>query len=220
MAFYTGMCFFGLWDCYRIFSGLASDIQFSQKNMLPTKIHILGAPGSGVTSLGRELARDLSCTHFDTDDYHWFTDDALPYRRRRNPDHRRALLTQDLDAHSEGWVLSGALCGWGDAFIPRFDTVVYCWAPVEIRLARIQAREQARFGADRVGPGGDLHTVYEKFCAWAAAYDEPSDNIRSRDRELAWLKQLSCPTFKLETQGKMADLQTKIVHFLTFQANP
>lgn len=182
--------------------------------MRPKNIHLLGAPGSGVSSLGREIAQILHVKHLDTDDYHWFTDDALPYRRRRNPEHRRALLTQDLEAHTEGWVLSGALCGWGDVFIPRFDVVVYCWAPVDVRLARIQAREQARFGAERVGPGGDLHTVYEKFCAWAAAYEEPSDNVRSRDRELAWLEPLTCPILKLETQGELGHLGTQIRDFL------
>ena len=97
-------------------------------------LHILGAPGSGVTTLGKALAERLKIKHFDTDDYHWFTDDALPYRRRRNPDHWRQLMTKDLDAH-ESWVLSGALCGWGEVFIPRFNVVVYCWLPADIRLA-------------------------------------------------------------------------------------
>lgn len=161
------------------------------------KIHILGAPGSGVTSLGRSLAQRLEAPHFDTDDYHWFTDDPLPYKRRRNPDHRRALLARDLDAH-ESWVLSGALCGWGDVFIPRFDAVIWLWLPADTRLARIRAREEARYGADRINPGGDLNSVFEKFCTWAANYDSPAGNMRSKDSELAWLEQLTCPVFRFE----------------------
>lgn len=160
-------------------------------------VHILGAPGSGVTTLGRTLAQWLGVPHFDTDDYHWFTDDALPYRRRRNPDHRRKLMAQDFEAHPH-WVLSGALCGWGDVFIPRFDAVVYCWLPVETRLDRIRSRELARYGEDRISPGGDLHLVFEKFCTWAAAYDLDSENIRSRKRELEWLEKLTCPVYFME----------------------
>lgn len=177
------------------------------------RIHILGAPGSGVTTLGRALARQLNIPHFDTDDYHWFTDDALPYRRRRNPDHRRQLLARDLDAH-KNWVLSGALCGWGDVFIPRFQLVVYCWLPVEIRIARIREREIARYGATRLAPGGDLHEVFEKFCLWAAAYEEDSDNIRSRVKELEWLEELPCIVHKLEEELPVEDLTERVLKFV------
>ncbi len=177
-----------------------------------SRIHILGAPGSGVTTLGRALAKQWNVPHFDTDDYHWFTDDALPYRRRRNPDHRRQLMTQDFDAY-ESWVLSGALCGWGDVFIPRFQAVVYCWLPAEIRLARIKARELARYGAERLAPGGDLHTVYEKFCNWAVAYDVDTENLRSRTKELEWLSNLSCPVLRLEAELPVEEMMQRVLSF-------
>jgi adenylate kinase family enzyme len=174
-----------------------------------TRFLLFGAPGAGSTTLARVLAKYLNIKHLDVDDYHWFTDDALPYRRRRNPEHRRQLLARDLDA-ADAWALSGALCGWGDVFIPRFQAVVHLWLPVEIRLARIRAREMARYGAERLAPGGDLHAVFEKFCAWAAAYDEDSGNIRSRLRELEWLGDLPCPTLRLESESNELELLEKI----------
>lgn len=174
-------------------------------------LHILGAPGSGVTSLGRVLATRLNARHFDTDDYHWFTDDVLPYRRRRNPDHRRQLLAKDLDAHKD-WVLSGALCGWGDVFVPRFQAVVYLWLPLETRLARIRERELVRYGATRLAPGGDLHTVFEKFCSWAATYDDNSGNIRSRAYELEWLQKLPCSVVRIEEEISVEDLVERVLH--------
>ena len=176
--------------------------------MLP--LHILGAPGSGVTSLGKELALRLGVAHFDTDDYHWFTDDDLPYRRRRNPDHRRQLLTRDLDSH-ENWILSGSLCGWGDVYIPRFEKVVYLWLPADVRAQRIRQRELHRYGAERIGPGGDLHVVFEKFLTWAIAYDEAGENIRSRTKELEWLAALSCPVLKIEQEYSMAELADFVI---------
>lgn len=161
------------------------------------RIHILGAPGSGVTTLGKALAERLGFAHFDTDDYYWFTNDALPYRRKRNPEHRRSLLQKDL-GQTDQWVLSGALCGWGDVFITDFDLVVYLWLPAETRLERIRQRETDRYGAAQIAPGGDLHVVFEKFLRWAAAYDTADDNIRSRARELHWLSALPCPAIKIE----------------------
>ena len=164
-----------------------------------SRIHILGAPGSGVTTLGKALAGRLGFSHFDTDDYYWFTGDALPYRRKRNPDHRRRLLGADLE-RSQSWVLSGALCGWGDVFIPAFELVIYLWLPTEIRLERIRERETLRYGAERLAPGGDLNPVFEKFLTWAAAYDEESENNRSRSGELRWLEKLGCPLLKMEEE--------------------
>jgi adenylate kinase family enzyme len=157
----------------------------------------LGAPGAGVTTLGKAIGQLTGYPVFDTDDYYWFTSDDLPYRRKRNPDHRRQLLKQDLD-EAGNWVLSGALCGWGDVFIPEFDQVVYLWAPADIRLDRIRQRETERYGLARIGPGGALQVVFEKFMQWAASYDEPSGNLRSREMELNWLGNLECPVLKIE----------------------
>lgn len=158
---------------------------------LPAHIHIFGAPGSGVSTRGRALAERLGYAFFDTDDYYWFTDDALPYRRKRNAEHRLRLLQADLARHDR-WVLAGALCGWGDALIPQFDLVIYRWLPASIRLERIRARETARYGAERLAPGGDLHGVFEKFLTWAAAYDTAGAEQRGRARDEAWLAGLPC----------------------------
>lgn len=165
---------------------------------LPTRIHIMGAPGAGTTTLGRALAAHLGYAHFDSDDYHWFTSDPEPYRRRRNPDHRRQLLDADLAA-TDRWVLSGSLCGWGEVFVPQFELIIWCNAPTEIRLERIKARETARYGPERLDPGGDLHGVFVKFLDWAAAYEEPSGRVRTRDFELEWIEKWhQGPVLKIE----------------------
>ncbi len=177
----------------------------TEKLHFRNRLHLLGAPGSGVTTLGKALAARLGIPHFDTDDYHWFTGDALPYRRRRNPEHRRQMMRQDF-ANNKNWVLSGALCGWGDEFAPLFSQVVYLWLPAETRLARIRERERQRYGPERIGPGGDLHTVFKKFLAWAAAYDEDSGNVRSRGKELEWLAGLSCPVLRIETEMSIPEM--------------
>lgn len=177
------------------------------------KIHIMGAPGAGTTSLGRALAQELGCPHFDVDDVYWFTEDDLPYRRKRNPDHRRKLLTERLGS-SETWVLSGSLCGWGDVFAPQFDLVVWLWLPAEIRIPRIEQRERQRYGDARLEPGGDLHAVFEKFKKWAANCDNESGGLRSNQYELEWLNQLCCPVLKIENEMEMELLQAAIMNFI------
>jgi adenylate kinase family enzyme len=165
-------------------------------------IHILGAPGAGTTTLAKKIAATMGFVHLDTDDFYWFTDDPLPYRRKRNAQHRLQLLTEALDKHQD-WVLSGSLCGWGDALIPRFDMVIWLCLPPALRLQRIAAREAARYGAARIGAGGDLHTVYEKFLLWAAAYDDPNGR---REQELTWLQGLPCPILRFENAVEPQDI--------------
>jgi adenylate kinase family enzyme len=45
----------------------------------PTRIHVMGASGSGVTTLGRALADALAFPHYGTDDYFWLPT-TPPYR--------------------------------------------------------------------------------------------------------------------------------------------
>lgn len=161
--------------------------------MLVQRLWVFGAPGAGVTTVGQVLAARMGVPFFDTDDYCWFTDDPLPYRRKRNAQHRLRLLTQDLEGR-EQFVVAGALLGWGEPLVGRFDAVVYRWLPADVRLARIRQREAERYGIERISPGGDLHTVFEKFLSWAKQYDTaPPEKLRSRTAEQQWLQQQSLP---------------------------
>lgn len=160
------------------------------------RVHILGASGSGVTTLGRALAEQLKCPCFDCDDYFWLPTQS-PYRIKRQREQRQALLQSDLTM-SDAWVLSGSACGWGDVFIPLFDLVVYLWLPREVRLERLRQREHAIFGDDML-PGGVMHEAHQNFMEYAACYDDADESMRSRQLHEKWLSQLSCPVLRIET---------------------
>jgi len=149
------------------------------------RIHITGASGTGTTTLGRALAQELSCAHFDSDDYYWFPTQP-PYRKKREPAERLRLLQLDL---GDAWVLSGSAVSWGDPLVPRFTAVVFLWVPVELRLERLRRREE-RMNVPVTGR--------EEFLAWAAAYDEAGMEMRSRTMHEAWLAALTCPIIRLE----------------------
>jgi len=159
------------------------------------RIHILGASGSGTTTLGRALAARLQCPHFDTDDYFWLPTDP-PFTQQRERTERAQLLMDDLTAQ-DAWVVSGSLCGWGDGAIPLFELVVFLWVPHAVRMERLHRREHARFGK-RILPGGDMYESSQAFLAWAASYDEGSLDIRSRQRHDQWLSTLPCPIICFE----------------------
>jgi adenylate kinase family enzyme len=132
------------------------------------RIHILGASGSGTTTLGRALAACLQCPHFDTDAYFWVPTDP-PFTQRRERSECAQLLMDDVTAH-DAWVVSGSLCGWGDVAMPLFELVVFLWVPYAVRMDRLHRREHARFG-ERILPGGNRYEQSQAFLAWAASYD-------------------------------------------------
>jgi adenylate kinase family enzyme len=175
------------------------------------RIHILGASGSGTTTLGRALAARLQCPHFDTDDCFWLLTDP-PYTQHRERTERARLLMDDLTSQ-DAWMLSGSLCGWGDVAISLFELVVYLAIPHDIRMARLRQRELARFGA-RILSGGDMYEKSQQFLAWAASYDNGGLDIRSRRLHEAWLGMVPCPILCFEgeytTEEQLAVLMREI----------
>jgi adenylate kinase family enzyme len=162
---------------------------------MANRIHILGASGSGTTTLGRAFSEHLQCPHFDTDTYFWAPTHP-PFLEKREITLRQQLLMDDLQAH-DAWVLSGSLCGWGDVAIPLFAWVVFLWIPLEIRLERLRQRECERYG-ERMMPGGDMYERSQAFLHWAATYDDGDLNMRSRRLHQQWLSTLPCPIVCIE----------------------
>jgi adenylate kinase family enzyme len=158
------------------------------------RLHILGAAGSGTTTLGAALAARLRCPHHDTDTFFWLPSDP-PFTDQRPAAERVALLAPLLAAPS--WVLSGSLCGWGDVFIPLFERVVFLALPHDARMARLHRREQERYG-DMIAPGGAMHEASVAFLAWAARYDAAGLEQRSLRLHEDWLARLPCPVLRLD----------------------
>jgi hypothetical protein len=123
----------------------------------------------------------------DTDDFLWESTEP-PFTRLREVDARRRTLGAALD-EAQSWVLAGALCGWGDEMVPRFDAVIFTTLDDATRLERLRLRERARYGA-RIDEGGDLRENYLSFMAWAARYEEGDSTVRSRCMHEAWMARL------------------------------
>ena len=167
----------------------------SQSPRTPRRIHIFGASGAGTTTLGRSLAMRLGIDHFDTDDFFWMPTDP-PYEHARPPEERLRLMGAALE-RSDAWVLSGAVCGWGEPILPLLDLAVFLAIPSDIRMERLVARETARFG-DALLPGGAMHQGHLEFLEWASSYDDGPLDIRSRRQHEAWMASLPCPLTRIE----------------------
>lgn len=161
------------------------------------RLNVIGASGTGKSTLAKALSLRLGVPLFESDDYYHLPSDP-PYSRQRPVEERLKLIKRDLGGNSS-WVLSGCVAGWGADPGIAYSLVVFLYLPPPLRLERLRSREQARFGA-RIQPGGDMHAAHLEFMDWTAGYDSgASGGGNTLTAHRAFLGGLSCPVIKLET---------------------
>lgn len=172
------------------------------------RIHIIGASGSGTTTLGSALANVLPHHHIDTDDYYW----KVKYTEKNTEADRVRMLKQDLARH-EKWILSGAVISWGNELVPLFDAVIFLSVENDERLERLRKRERGRYG-EAILPGGRLFEEHKDFLDWAALYETAGMETRSRTQQEQWLKQVSCPVLRIDEICTVEEEVTLVLDWL------
>lgn len=176
-----------------------------------SRIHIMGASGSGTTTLGQALAEKLPHVHLDSDDYFW----EHKFTKQSDKTQRLAAIQRDLE-HAGPWVLSGAVCGWGDELRAYFDLVIFLWIPPELRLERLKAREYERYGKESL-PGGSKFSDVQFFLEWAALYDTAGVEVRSRTLHEEWMSELGCPVLRLTGEMSVDERVEAVLSYLSSQ---
>lgn len=157
---------------------------------------ITGAAGSGTSTLAKALAERWCAVAIEVDALFWVPTDP-PFKVKRDPEQRCALLVQQIRQH-ERVVVAGSVAGWGVDSL--FDLVVFLYVDAAVRIRRLQEREVLRFG-----------TADPVFLQWAAQYDEGPLEGRSFAKHEAWLRALSCPVLRLEGVKSVAEHVARVV---------
>ena len=167
------------------------------------RIHILGASGSGATTLGRALAARSGAGYFDSDDFLWLPTDPA-YTTLRPGGERTAMLLERLDPAGH-WIFSGSALGWGSIIEDRYSCLIFLYLDPVLRLQRLRQREFQRFGA-RIQPGGDMAEGSAEFLAWATEYDHGTPEGRSLAAHEAWMAQRRLPLLRLDSAAPVESL--------------
>lgn len=150
-------------------------------------ILICGLNGSGKTTLGRELANALGFKFLNDEEY-YFLESEIPFSKIRSDEAARDYIISFIKQHKSVVIVSsrGDL---GSIINSFYDFVVYLYAPLDIRLSRIEKRECDRF-SDRVNPGGDMYEQQMIFRDFVSA--------RTPEKIEKWLNSISCKIIRLD----------------------
>lgn len=168
------------------------------------RIHIFGASGSGVTTLGNALAKALSIPYFDSDQYFWIPTNP-PFRIKRLPIERNELIRSTLITH-EDWIYGGSSVSWGEDIFPVFDFIIFLWLPPEIRMKRLEKREFERYGSI-IYTDTERIKKHQEFMEWAASYDSNAISFTGRSLRTHedWLSKNNCKILEIRGDFTVAE---------------
>lgn len=102
------------------------------------KVWVIGASGSGKTTVSAELARRLGVPHVELDALHHGPDWAEP-----DPEQFRATVASE--AARDGWVIDGSYLHKLGDLVPRAaDTIVWLDLPLPLVVYRLASRSAGR----------------------------------------------------------------------------
>jgi len=167
------------------------------------KILIMGASGSGQTTLARELSKHLSFKFIDADDLYWLPTKPA-YQEKRAIDLRLSMTLKEMKCPNI--VLAGSIMGWGDALENAFDIIVFLSLDTELRIKRLKQREMVELGF-----------IDQDFLAWAKEYENPEFESRSRLKHENWMSKRQAYILKIEGDLTVKQRLKKVISILPKQ---
>ena len=183
-------------------------------------IAILGLNGAGKSTLAHALAKRIGYYEMDVEDYYfpeqktsrrWALENEkiieteylgeIPFSNPRTKSEVQGTIMQDIERNPQ-FIISGVTMNWSEEILAKLEVAFVVKTPLEMRIKRIQLREEKRFG-NRVLAGGDMYEQQLEF----------RNVVRNRDERMVEesVKRLKCPIIVLDGTADIVDNLNKII---------
>lgn len=157
------------------------------------RVAVIGASGSGKTTVACLLARRLDVPHVELDALH-----HGPNWTEATAEGLRTSVLQVLGGCGDGWVVDGNYQRkLGDLVVERADTIVWLDLPLPLILARLVRRTAGR--------------IVRRTELWNGNRESIRTALMTRDSLFAWTIS-SHRRHRREQPGRLARLDAEVVH--------
>lgn len=158
------------------------------------RIQVIGASGTGKSTLCELISRKTGVHWIDTDVYLW-KDNSFT---ENNPIEKRCELYKNDITNYPDYIVSGSVHSWNPEGFQDRELLVLIVLDEEIRFKRLYDREFSVFG-DRMLPGGDHYELTRQFLEWCKTYTTEDENaVNSLACHMALLSKAHCKTLILD----------------------
>ena len=172
------------------------------------KIQVIGAAGTGKSTLCKYISEKIGIYWIDTDKYLWKDSD---FTEQYPIEERLRMYNYDIINHMD-YIVSGSVHTWNPGGFNDRELLVLLKLDEEIRMKRLYDRELSRYG-DRMLPGGDHYHLTCEFLDWCKTYLTEDENAaNSLACHMRLLNEASCKTLIIDANQRLDVLSTRVLN--------
>lgn len=172
------------------------------------KILVCGGNGSGKSTIGKELAKRLSCKFMDIEDYYFNKGNIetdikndnesnrdYKYKKSKTKEEVINNLLEDM-RNNNSFVMSAVTADYGSKVKSYFNLIIMLEVDTKTRMKRVYDRSYKMFG-DRVKQEGDLFESEKLF--FKKAEEKDNEYVRK------WANTLNCDKLFLDGTKEISE---------------
>ena len=177
-------------------------------------IHVMGASGSGTSTIGEFLGNALGFDVIESDFYKW--EQTVPeFQIMRPIEESNALLMERINS-SKNLVITGSLHS-NPITHKHINLIIYLQCPTWIRIRRIKKRD-VEVGRNSLEAEGEVKENFLWFLNFAKNYDKLGTDMRSKASQEMVIKSCNAPVIRIKTNRTMKHIEKillkKLKHYV------
>ncbi len=170
-------------------------------------IHIMGASGSGTSTIGEFLGKELDFEIIESDFYKW--KQTIPEFQEMRPIEESNRLLLEKIKESKNLVITGSLHSNPITF-KYINLIVYLKCPTRVRIKRIKSRDVLK-GRNSLEADDKVKENFLKFLDNAKNYNKIGMDMRSKASQKWVISSCNVPVINIRTNKSMDKVHSQVL---------